>query len=63
MKVLLVNNQSIEPGEEFEYTSGTPLKQLGSYAWKLQNANYNGEEFEVKIPPFLTWIFQIKKII
>ena len=43
----------LEPGEEFEYTSGTPLKTTsglmhGSYLMQ----NFDGEEFEVKIPPF-----------
>tara|TARA_E500000178_G_scaffold320601_1_gene343827 strand:+ start:987 stop:1367 length:381 start_codon:yes stop_codon:yes gene_type:complete len=43
----------LEPGEEFEYTSGTPLKTTsgmmhGSYLMQ----NFEGEEFEVNIPPF-----------
>ena len=43
----------LEPGQEFEYTSGTPLKTTsgmmhGSYLMQ----NFEGEEFEVKIPPF-----------
>jgi len=43
----------LEPGEEFEYTSGTPLKTTsgmmhGSYLMQ----NFECEEFEVNIPPF-----------
>ena len=43
----------LEPGEEFEYTSGTPLKTSsglmhGSYFMK----NMDGPNFEVKIPAF-----------
>ena len=43
----------IQPGDEFEYTSGTPLKTTsglmhGSYVMQ----SFDGEEFEVKIPPF-----------
>ncbi len=44
---------TIEPGDEFEYTSGTPLKTSsglmhGSY--KMQS--WNGQEFQVEIPAF-----------
>jgi ApaG protein len=43
----------LEPGERFEYTSGTPLStpsgiMVGSY----RMANTDGEEFDVVIPPF-----------
>ena len=43
----------IQPGDEFEYTSGTPLKTSsglmhGSYLME----DFNGESFEVSIPPF-----------
>tara|TARA_B100001093_G_C26601032_1_gene915884 strand:- start:40 stop:432 length:393 start_codon:yes stop_codon:yes gene_type:complete len=43
----------LEPGETFEYTSGTPLQTSsglmhGSYYMK----NLNGSDFEVKIPAF-----------
>ena len=43
----------LHPGESFEYTSGTPLKTTsgmmhGSYLMQ----NFEGEEFEVNIPPF-----------
>ena len=44
---------TIEPGDEFEYTSGTPLKTSsglmhGSY--KMQS--WDGQEFQVEIPAF-----------
>ena len=54
VKGLLVNNQFSRTREEFEYTSGTPLKTTSRHdAWQLPNAqNFNGEEFEVVIPPF-----------
>lgn len=43
----------IEPGDEFEYTSGTPLKTSsglmhGSYLMQ----SFDGKEFEVSIPAF-----------
>ncbi|HWL67917.1 MAG TPA: Co2+/Mg2+ efflux protein ApaG [Geminicoccus sp.] len=43
----------LEPGDTFEYTSGTPLTtptgmMLGSY----QMVNDQGEEFDVRIPAF-----------
>lgn len=43
----------LEPGESFEYTSGTPLKTSsglmhGSYFME----NMNGSDFEVEIPAF-----------
>ena len=43
----------IEPGDEFEYTSGTPLKTSsglmhGSYLMQ----SFDGKEFEVSIPSF-----------
>jgi ApaG protein len=43
----------LEPGQSFEYTSGTPLPtptgvMLGSY----QMVTDGGEEFDVRIPPF-----------
>ncbi len=43
----------IEPGDEFEYTSGTPLKTSsglmhGTYLMQ----SFDGKEFEVIIPPF-----------
>ena len=43
----------LEPGEEFEYTSGTPLKTTsGLMHGSYEMQDYNGEKFEVKIPPF-----------
>ncbi len=44
---------TIEPGDEFEYTSGTPLQTSsglmhGSY--KMQS--WDGQEFQVEIPAF-----------
>ncbi len=43
----------LEPGESFEYTSGTPLPtpsgiMVGSY----QMENETGERFDVAVPPF-----------
>jgi ApaG protein len=43
----------LEPGEEFEYTSGTPLKtSSGLMHGSYQMEDYDGKEFEVLIPPF-----------
>jgi ApaG protein len=43
----------IEPGDEFEYTSGTPLKTTsGLMQGSYQMKSFNGEEFEVIIPAF-----------
>lgn len=43
----------LEPGERFEYTSGTPLStpsgfMVGSYSMR----NASGERFDIEIPPF-----------
>ena len=44
---------TLEPGEEFEYTSGTPLKtDSGLMHGSYQMEGYDGEEFEVSIPCF-----------
>ena len=43
----------LEPGEEFEYTSGTPLKtSSGIMHGSYQMQGFDGEQFEVIIPPF-----------
>jgi len=43
----------LEPGEEFEYTSGTPLKtSSGLMHGSYQMEDYDGKEFEVLIPAF-----------
>lgn len=43
----------IHPGDEFEYTSGTPLKtNSGLMHGSYQMEDFNGESFEVLIPPF-----------
>ena len=43
----------IQPGDEFEYTSGTPLKtSSGLMHGSYQMEDFNGESFEVSIPPF-----------
>ena len=43
----------IEPGDEFEYTSGTPLKTTsGLMQGSYQMKSFNGDEFEVIIPAF-----------
>jgi ApaG protein len=43
----------LKPGEDFEYTSGTPLQtpsgiMVGTYEMELQD----GESFDVQIPAF-----------
>ena len=44
---------TIEPGDEFEYTSGTPLKtSSGLMHGSYQMQDYKGRLFEVMIPPF-----------
>ena len=44
---------TIEPGDEFEYTSGTPLKtSSGIMHGSYQMQNSDGMEFEVDIPAF-----------
>ena len=44
---------TIEPGDEFEYTSGTPLNtSSGMMHGSYQMRGFDGEEFEVPIPPF-----------
>ena len=44
---------TIEPGDEFEYTSGTPLKtSSGLMHGSYQMLDYKGRLFEVMIPPF-----------
>ena len=43
----------IQPGDEFEYTSGTPLKtSSGLMHGGYQMEDFNGKSFEVSIPPF-----------
>jgi ApaG protein len=43
----------LEPGDSFEYTSGTPLATpSGIMAGTYQMENEKGEQFEVEIPPF-----------
>ncbi len=43
----------IQPGDEFEYTSGTPLKtNSGLMQGSYQMEDLNGKLFEVSIPPF-----------
>ena len=43
----------IQPGDEFEYTSGTPLNtSSGLMHGSYQMENFDGEPFEVSIPPF-----------
>ena len=43
----------IHPWDEFEYTSGTPLKtNSGLMHGSYQMEDFNGESFEVLIPPF-----------
>ncbi len=43
----------IHPGDEFEYTSGKPLKtNSGLMHGSYQMEDFNGESFEVLIPPF-----------
>ena len=43
----------IQPGDEFEYTSGTPLKtNSGLMHGSYQMEDFNGKSFEVSIPPF-----------
>ena len=44
---------TIEPGDEFEYTSGTPLKTSSGLmhgTYKMQS--WDGKEFQVEIPAF-----------
>ena len=44
---------TIKPGDEFEYTSGTPLKTCsGIMHGTYQMKSLGGHEFEVKIPAF-----------
>ena len=50
---LWVKNQSLQPGKNFEYTSGTPLAtpsgfMVGSY----QMINKAGASFSVSVPAF-----------
>ena len=43
----------IQPGDEFEYTSGTPLKtNSGLMQGSYQMEDFKGKSFEVLIPPF-----------
>ena len=43
----------LEPGESFQYTSGTPLPTpTGIMAGSYQMVSGTGERFDVKIPPF-----------
>jgi len=44
---------TLEPGDTFEYTSGTPLSTpSGIMTGKYQMENERGEKFEVQIPAF-----------
>ncbi len=44
---------TLKPGQEFEYTSGTPLKtDSGIMHGSYEMQDFTGEKFEVKIPPF-----------
>ena len=44
---------TIEPGDKFEYTSGTPLKtSSGIMHGSYQMLSFDGEEFKVDIPAF-----------
>ena len=44
---------TIEPGDKFEYTSGTPLKtSSGLMHGSYQMEDFKGKSFEVLIPPF-----------
>ena len=44
---------TIEPGDEFEYTSGTPLNTTsGLMHGSYQMQDFKGQEFEVNIPAF-----------
>ena len=43
----------LEPGDEFEYTSGTPLKtNSGIMSGSYQMQDLQGKIFDVSIPPF-----------
>ena len=43
----------IQPGDEFEYTSGTPLKtSSGLMHGSYQMQDFKGRMFEILIPPF-----------
>ena len=43
----------LEPGDEFEYTSGTPLNTTsGLMHGTYQMQNFSGKKFDVVIPPF-----------
>ena len=43
----------LEPGQEFEYASGTPLPTpSGFMAGSYEMVSSSGERFEVQIPPF-----------
>jgi ApaG protein len=45
---------ALQPGEEFEYTSGCPLgTQFGTMQGTYQMVTRAGEEFEVEIAPFV----------
>ena len=44
---------TIEPGDEFEYTSGTPLKtSSGLMHGSYKMESWDGQEFQVEIPAF-----------
>ena len=44
---------TIEPGDKFEYTSGTPLKtSSGIMHGSYQMQSFDGKEFKVDIPAF-----------
>jgi ApaG protein len=43
----------LEPGEAFEYTSGTPLTtSSGIMSGSYQMENEHGENFDIEIPAF-----------
>ena len=51
--MLSVSLPIIQPGDEFEYTSGTPLKtSSGLMHGSYQMQDFKGKMFEVPIPPF-----------
>ena len=53
VKVLLESNQFLNPGEKFEYTSGTPLTTpSGFMEGHYEMETKNGSKFEATIPQF-----------
>ena len=54
---------TIEPGDKFEYTSGTPLKtSSGIMHGSYKMLSFDGKEFKVDIPAFSLDIPNSKKI-